>query len=73
MDQDIECVIVGGPQHGTVFNHAWAASSTKPLGLSTRDGELCLAAARRQDSVHTRYLLLHPQATGAQFLTMLVA
>jgi hypothetical protein len=73
MEQNIECIIVGGPQHGMVSRRPWKADATLPPVLPTCDGLLCVAAARRRDGIGTRYLLLHPKATGEQFLTMLVA
>jgi hypothetical protein len=72
MDKNIEYIIVGGPQHGAISRHACKADAA-PLALPTSDGQLCAAAARRRDGIGTRYLLLHPGATGEQFLSMLVA
>jgi hypothetical protein len=72
MEKNIEYIIVGGPQHGAVSQHAWKGDSA-PLVLPTSDGQLCAAAARRRDGIGMRYLLLHPGATGEQFLSMLVA
>ncbi len=73
MEQSIECIIVGGPQHGTICRRPWAADGSAQLRLATCDGLLCSAAARRHDRSGTRYILLHPTATGEQFLTMLAA
>jgi hypothetical protein len=71
--EDIEYVIVGGPQHGQISRRAGKTDAATALAESACDGLLCRAAARRHGSVGTRYLLLHPKATGEQFLTMLVA
>lgn len=71
--EDIEYIIVGGPQHGLLGRRPWKADSAMPPAEPACDGLLCKAAARRQGSTGTRYLLLHPKATGEQFLTMLVA
>jgi hypothetical protein len=71
--EDIEYIIVGGPQHGLISRRPWKADATAPLVEAAGDGLLCRAAARRHGSIGTRYLLLHPLATGEQFLTMLVA
>ena len=72
--QDIEYIIVGGPQHGLITRRrVWKADSTAPLAEPACDGLVCRAAARRRGKVGTRYLMLHPTATGEQFLTMLVA
>jgi hypothetical protein len=71
--ENIEYIIVGGPQHGQISRRPWKADSDTLLVASTCDGLQCRAAARRHSKVGTRYLLLHPKATGEQFLTMLVA
>jgi hypothetical protein len=69
MEQSVMCIVVGGPQHGL----AWLRDTINPvpLALITDDGERCTPAARRCSG--NRILLLHPQATGEQFLTMLAA
>ncbi len=72
MKENIEYTIVGGPQHGAVGRRAWNGHAA-PLAVPTSDGRLCVAAARRHDRIGTRYLLLHPGATGEPFLSMLVA
>jgi len=73
MSQIFECIIVGGPQHGLVYQRPAAAPQPTPLALITDDGALCTPAVRKQSGVDcTRLLLLHPQATGAQIMTMLV-
>ena len=71
--ENIEYIIVGGPQHGRVSRRPWTPDSATPPVEHACDGLPCMAAARRHVSVGTRYLLLHPKATGEQFLTMLVA
>jgi hypothetical protein len=69
-----ECIIVGGPQHGLVYQRPATVPQPTPLALVTDDGALCTPAARKHAGADcTRLLLLHPQATGAQILTMLVA
>lgn len=73
MQQEIEYIIVGGPDHGLVSHRPFDADGAQPWAQSCRDGRLCVVAARRHDNVGTRYLLLHPRATGEQFLTMLRA
>ncbi|NUR21954.1 hypothetical protein [Frateuria sp.] len=70
MDSVYECIIAGGPQHGLVYRRPLDATHPTPLAVITDDGELCTPAARKYGS---RVVLLHPQATGAQFLTILAA
>lgn len=72
--EQIKCIIVGGPQHGLVLRRPWNQHRPAPLCITAVDGEPCTAAARRRDEgMGTRYLLLHPRATGEQILTMLAA
>lgn len=72
--EQINCIIVGGPQHGLVLRRPWDRRRPTPLSVTAADGERCLAAVRRHDKrMGTRYLLLHPRATGEQILTMLAA
>lgn len=74
MEQIVECIVVGGPQHGMVCQRRIDARRPAPLALETSDGVRCVPAARRHSRTRgTRIILLHPQATGAQFLTMLAA
>jgi hypothetical protein len=72
MEQLVECVIVGGPQHGLVSRQFWDSQSPMPLALVTDDGEVCVAAAsRRPGAAGDRIILLHPAATGQQLTGML--
>lgn len=77
MNQIIEYVIVGGPQHGMVCRHPVPSVPADAIAISSNDGQLCRVAARRRAShashASTRLLLLHPQATGEQFRTLLAA
>jgi hypothetical protein len=74
MEQTIEYIIAGGPQHGLLCRQPPGARLPEPLTVATVDGQLCIAAARRHaGTTATRFILLHPQATGEQFLTMLAA
>jgi hypothetical protein len=69
-----ECIIAGGPQHGVICRRRWDSRRSAPLAVIGEDGQMCLAAARKQtDANHIRFILLHPQATGEQFLTLLAA
>ncbi len=69
-----ECIIAGGPQHGLVCRRHWDSRHNAPLAVTGEDGQLCPAAARKHtDATHTQFILLHPHATGEQFLTLLAA
>ena len=70
MDSFYECVICGGPQHGLVYKRPLDSRHSTPLAVVTDDGQLCTPAARKFGS---RVVLLHPQATGEQFRTILAA
>jgi hypothetical protein len=71
MRENVEYIIVGGPDHGVVSHRLCEAGNGQSLSQPCGDGRLCVAAARRSDNLGTRYLLLHPRATGEQFLSML--
>jgi hypothetical protein len=72
MEQDIEYIIVGGPQHGLVCHDP--SRQARALAIASNDGHLCLAAAcRHSRESASRLILLHPQATGEQFLAILAA
>jgi hypothetical protein len=45
--ENIEYVIVGGPQHGQISRRAWKTDASTPLAEPACDGLLCRAAARR--------------------------
>lgn len=70
MDTFYEFIIAGGPQHGLVYRRPLDPRDPTPLAVVTEDGQLCTPAARKYGS---RVVLLHPQATGEQFLTILAA
>ena len=74
MEEIIECIIVGGSEHGLVRRKWWdMASPALPL-LASRDGHLCQVAARCASGTHEKcYVLLHPHATGEQFRAFLHA
>lgn len=71
MRETIEYIIVGGPDHGAVSHSLCEMDNGQSWSQACGDGRLCVAAARRSDDLGTRYLLLHPRATGEQFLSML--
>jgi hypothetical protein len=74
MERFLECIIAGGPQHGRVYRRPLDARHPAPLAVLTEDGQLCRPAARKHGgAAAARVVLLHPQATGAQFLTILAA
>lgn len=74
MESIIEYVIVGGPQHGTVRRHPAPSVPAAAIAIASIDGALCRAGARRRPTPSaTRLLLLHPQATGEQFRSLLAA
>ena len=47
MEQIVECLIAGGPQHGLLRRQLWDPDYPTPPVLASADGELCTAAARR--------------------------
>ncbi|MBE1160794.1 hypothetical protein [Dyella acidiphila] len=72
MEQIVECLIAGGPQHGVVRRQLWDPRYTAPPVIASADGAVCIAAACRHDRHDSnRFLLLHPRATGAQILAMM--
>lgn len=74
MEQVIEYIIVGGPEHGLICRAPLPSVPPHAIAISSNDGQLCRVAARRHsDETATRMLLLHPHATGEQFRTMLAA
>lgn len=74
MEQVIEYIIVGGPEHGLVCRAPLLSVPPHAIAITSNDGQLCRVAARRHsDETATRMLLLHPRATGEQFRTMLAA
>ncbi|GAB3028749.1 hypothetical protein GCM10027285_08870 [Oleiagrimonas citrea] len=70
----IECIMVGGPEHGrTLIVRQDAARPQRPA-IVAMDGELCRCAAlRRTHNGVTRCLLVHPHASGRQMRDMLTA
>jgi hypothetical protein len=74
MNRIFECIIAGGPQHGQLCRAPWDEQRAAPPAIIADDGEVCVAAARKHAGpAHTRFILLHPRATGEQFLTLLAA
>lgn len=72
MHQFIECIIAGGPEHGLIRRQLWDTRQALPPVLSTQDGQVCnVAASRTSGSSGRRFLLLHPLASGREFIDML--
>jgi hypothetical protein len=73
MRQFVECIIAGGPEHGLIRRQLWDAGQAPQPMLSTQDGKVCSVAASRTAGIPgCRFLLLlHPQASGRQFIDML--
>lgn len=72
MEQIVECLIAGGPQHGVVRRQLWDPRHPLTPALAAGDGKVCTAAARRPAGPYSnRFLLLHPHATGQQILAMM--
>jgi hypothetical protein len=66
-----EYIIAGGPKHGQVYRRPLDTRGSPPLVLITSDGKCCLPAAFKQAGA--QLVLLHPEATGAQFRSILAA
>ena len=72
MEQVVECLIAGGPQHGLVCRQLWDPHYPAPPVMASGDGEVCITAACRHSGTDgNRFLLLHPRATGAQIVAMM--
>lgn len=73
MKQMIEYVVAGGSRHGSVFTVFAADEALPPPPMTSSDGGIYTAAAYRRapGSPSTRIVLLHPKATGKEFLAML--
>ena len=73
MSNQIECIVAGGPQHGSIFQRQVDNPTALPPVIRASDGCACAVAARRisRRDMRARCVLLHPRATGQQFLSML--
>jgi hypothetical protein len=68
----IECVMVGGPEHGRVLIVRQDATRPQQPAIVAMDGQLCTCAIRRRTRRGgPRYLLMHPHASGQQLLDVL--
>lgn len=72
MHQFIECIIAGGPEHGAIRRQLWDTRYDPPPVRSQQDGQICtVAACRTAGSTGRCFLLLHPLASGREFIDML--
>jgi hypothetical protein len=72
MHQFIECIIAGGPEHGLIRRQLWDTRYAPPSVQSLQDGQTCNVAACRTTGRSGRcFLLLHPLASGREFIDML--
>jgi len=72
MHQFIECIIAGGPEHGLIRRQLWDTRYALPPLQSRQDGQICTVAARRTAGRSgCCFLLLHPLASGREFIDML--
>jgi hypothetical protein len=71
MDTFLEYIIAGGPKHGEVYRRLPDTRASATLVVITADGQRCLPAALKQAGA--QLVLLHPEATGAQFRSILAA
>ena len=72
MTPHIEYLVAGGPRHGVVISLSADDAALLRIDLHRPSDSYSLAACRKvPDSGRTRFVLLHPLATGAQFLAML--
>lgn len=72
MQQIVQCLIAGGPEHGLMRRQLWDPQCATTPTLTSGDGEVCAAAACRPSCNGSNcFLLLHPGATGQQILAMM--
>ncbi len=70
----IECIMIGGPEHGRVLRVRQDAARPLRPAIVALDGALCQCAAWRSDaSGKRRCLLVHPSASARQFRDILDA
>lgn len=74
MDNIVECVMAGGPEHGLVlYLQADPLHPGLPTAMAS-DGRICRAAARSNSlTCSARYVLLHPNATGRDLADAMAA
>lgn len=70
----IECIMIGGPEHGRVLVLRLDAARPLRPAIVAMDGVLCRCAAWRRDHAGRRCcLLVHPHASARQFREILAA
>lgn len=68
-----DCLIVGGPDHAQRIKLSCSADAILHPTLTTRDGQCCMPVAFRRSADGSQlWLLLHPEASGAQLREQLV-
>lgn len=68
----IECIMIGGPEHGRVLVVRQEAARPQRPAIVAMDGALCQCAAWRRDrSGKRRCLLVHPLASAREFREVL--
>lgn len=74
MKIDIECIMIGGPEHGRTLRVRQDAARPLRPAIVALDGELCQCAAWRHGrDGRRRCLLVHPRASGGQFREVLAS
>jgi len=70
----VECIMIGGPEHGRVLMLRQDAARPLRPAIVAMDGALCQCAAwRRNHEGRRRCLLVHPQASAREFREVLAA
>lgn len=70
----IECIMIGGPEHGRSLVVCQDAARPLRPAIVAMDGALCQCAAWRRDRAGRRCcLLVHPHASARQFRDILAA
>lgn len=69
-----DCILVGGPNHAQRITLSCSADDVLHPTLMSHDGQACTPVAFRRSADGSQlWLLLHPEASGAQLREMLVA
>lgn len=74
MKIQVECIMIGGPEHGRVLMLRQDAARPLRPAIVALDGELCQCAAwRRNHQGRRRCLLVHPRASAREWREVLAA